>query len=139
MDSAFPGNERPGALVNVVERGLRQDFGQRDAARNPRIPGDERRDQKGVETASNPPADRLRYGPYVGFARSNQLENARGAEDRWPYGFDGSESDSVTGLWIDQNETTGVSTIRITVHRDEAIDADRGPADVVRGEARGTH
>src|ERR1700730_31870 len=61
-----PRDQRPDALVHVVEGCLGQDLGQRHAACQGRVSGDHGCNDEGVEASGRSPANRLGNGPRVG-------------------------------------------------------------------------
>ena len=97
-----PGDQRPGALVNVVERGLGQDLGNGDRAGKLCIPGDQCREHKGVEASGSPPANGFCDGPCMGLGRSDEMKETCLCAPRGGglYDFDNSESDRVIGLGV---------------------------------------
>src|SRR5262249_36000382 len=112
ISASTPGDQPPHTLVNVVKRDLGEDLGERDSTGDLRIPGDQRRERKGIETASSPPTDGLGDGPYLGIGRSDKMiETSRGPTSTGLDDFDDSQSDCVASFGVDQDEASGVPVI----------------------------
>jgi hypothetical protein len=54
-----PRDDRPGALVKIIERDLREDLHRGNRTRQTEFPGDEQADHERVDRASDAPTDGL--------------------------------------------------------------------------------
>src|ERR1700738_4029567 len=137
-----PWDQRPDALMKVVEGCLGQDLGKGDAARQSGASRDDGGKEERVEASGHSPTDRLRNGSPVGLSGADEIGECR-ATSRQAKGFgrldclDDSHSDRVTGLRIDQNEAAGLSTVGVAADCDGPVQCDDGSADVIRGQALG--
>src|SRR4029079_14749414 len=125
-----PGDACPHALVQVVDQNLRQNLGHRHRTGHLGTPGNQERDEVGVNaagrapthglgqragvrlsTASEPAAERA-----FGFLRLSRLagHGARALYAAHPQG--------VVGLRIDKDEAAGVFALGVAIHRDGPVE-----------------